>query len=146
MDRLTEWRDGHGSLVKGDGYTKLARYEDTGLEPEEIEEIQRTLKNVKYDQILELNKALDTRTECSLVILPCKFGTKIWEAGPGGIVRQCMVIFVSAQDGIRRRTLVECNPFTRFVWEDDFGKDFFWTKEEAEAELERRRKNETTDL
>lgn len=36
MDRLTEWRDGHGALVKGDGYTKLARYEDLGLEPEEI--------------------------------------------------------------------------------------------------------------
>lgn len=36
MDRLTEWRDGHGSLIRGDGYTKLARYEDTGLEPEEI--------------------------------------------------------------------------------------------------------------
>lgn len=36
MDRFTEWRDGHGSLIRGDGYTKLARYEDTGLEPEEI--------------------------------------------------------------------------------------------------------------
>lgn len=38
MERLTEWRDGHGALLHGDGYTKLARYEDTGLEPEEIQD------------------------------------------------------------------------------------------------------------
>lgn len=39
MDRLTEWRDGHGALTHGDGYTKLARYEDLGLEPEEMRSI-----------------------------------------------------------------------------------------------------------
>lgn len=36
VDRLTEWRNGHGSLKRGGGYTKPARYEDTGMEPEEI--------------------------------------------------------------------------------------------------------------
>lgn len=45
MDRLTEWDQTHthGQLVKGDGYTKLARYEDTGLEPGEVEKIRRNL-------------------------------------------------------------------------------------------------------
>lgn len=38
MNRLTEWNTEHthGALVKGDGYTKLAQYEDTGLEPSEV--------------------------------------------------------------------------------------------------------------
>lgn len=44
MDRLTEWRNGHGACVKGDAYTKLARYEDTGLEPEEVERLKTELK------------------------------------------------------------------------------------------------------
>ena len=39
MERLTEWRDGHGSLLHGDGYTRLAEYEDIGMEPAEIEKI-----------------------------------------------------------------------------------------------------------
>lgn len=40
MERLTEWRDGHGALLHGDGYTKLAQYEDTGLEPGEIKSLE----------------------------------------------------------------------------------------------------------
>lgn len=42
MVRLTEWNreHTHGQLVKGDGYTKLARYEDTGLEPEDVERLK----------------------------------------------------------------------------------------------------------
>ena len=39
MKRLTEWLDGHGACLKGDGYTKLAKYEDTGLEPEEVQSL-----------------------------------------------------------------------------------------------------------
>lgn len=42
MERLTEWNKDrtHGQLIKGDGYTRLAEYEDTGLTPEEIQEIK----------------------------------------------------------------------------------------------------------
>lgn len=38
MERLTEWnRDHtHGALINGDGYTRLAEYEDTGISPVEI--------------------------------------------------------------------------------------------------------------
>ena len=42
MERLTEWNKDrtHGQLIKGDGYTRLAEYEDTGLTPEEIQELK----------------------------------------------------------------------------------------------------------
>jgi hypothetical protein len=45
MERLTEWNTEHthGSLVKGDGYTRLAEYEDTGFSPEDIEDIKDCL-------------------------------------------------------------------------------------------------------
>lgn len=45
MKRLTEWsNNGHGQLIEGDGYTRLAEYEDTGLTPEEIKDLIQ-LKN-----------------------------------------------------------------------------------------------------
>lgn len=37
MERYTEWRNGHGCGLPGkDCYTRLAEYEDTGLEPSRI--------------------------------------------------------------------------------------------------------------
>ena len=60
MHRLTEWRDGHGSLLCGDGYTKLARYEDSGLEPGEI--IEKLAKLENDNRALRLfNDALEKR-------------------------------------------------------------------------------------
>lgn len=50
MQRLTGWMDNHthGALVRGDGYTKLAKYEDTGLEPEEVMALVEERKALKY--------------------------------------------------------------------------------------------------
>lgn len=48
MERLTEWNSEHthGQLIKGDGYTRLAEYEDTGLTPEEIKGLINTNENL----------------------------------------------------------------------------------------------------
>lgn len=55
MKRLTEWsNNGHGQLLKGDGYTRLAEYEDTGLTPEEIKDLIQ-LKNA-LSATVEQNK------------------------------------------------------------------------------------------
>lgn len=86
-----------------------------------------------------LHDIVEAEKDGRLRILPCKFGTKLWRSELDGTVRQYMVTAVNAQDGIHRRTLVECNPFNRFIWEEDFGKQFFLTMKDAEAELERRK-------
>ena len=53
MNRLTEWRNGHGALVRGDGYTKLAEYEDMGFEPEEMKELMGGVAPQRLKELLE---------------------------------------------------------------------------------------------
>lgn len=115
---------------------RLAAYEDTGLTPEEIHELTHSSYGPLHKK---LGEWIDAEHDGRLRILPCKFGIKLWRAELDGTVRQYMVTAVNAQDRIHRRTLVECNPFNRFIWEEDFGKQFFLTMKDAEAELERRK-------
>lgn len=53
MDRLTEWNSdkSHGQLIKGDGITKLCRYEDSYLQPENLPRI--------HDYAMTLIDAID---------------------------------------------------------------------------------------
>ena len=70
MDRLTEWNreHTHGQIIKGDGYTKLARYEDTGLESEEIADFRENYRAMT--SMFADYKAAEVTGR--LVILPCK--------------------------------------------------------------------------
>lgn len=74
MERLTEWnRDHtHGSLIKGDGYTKLARYEDTGLEPEEVERVKVYMEPFTVQDVTRFQEIMQAEKDGRLVILPCK--------------------------------------------------------------------------
>lgn len=58
MERLTEWRDGHGALIRGDGYTKLAQYEDTGLTPGDVIRLSDRL-NAAEECICKVEDALE---------------------------------------------------------------------------------------
>lgn len=73
MERFTEWRDAHGAGKPGkDCYTQLAKYEDTGLTPEQIFEMISYLdvfRKKKDEALYELWKELedvtiDPKTEC----------------------------------------------------------------------------------
>ena len=112
-------------------YDRLAAYEDTGLEPEEInkwKEALSKLTNVTGDRLLEIANA---ESENRLIVLPCKVGDTVWRiVGPKGhrIVRQRKVLAVTIYhtgdviihtDGAENR----------------FGKTVFLTREEAEAAL-----------
>ena len=54
---------------------RLAAYEDTGLEPEEV---AAAMKDGTYAQFQEWNRA---HYEGRLVVLPCKVGDTVWEIG-----------------------------------------------------------------
>lgn len=69
MERLTEYSCGvavirNKNLINKAMYD-LARYEDTGLTPEEVEELKQASKNVQVDySLLDYYKTLGTPKEC----------------------------------------------------------------------------------
>ena len=84
MERLTYWQDGTAMMKKRGGWASggisiLAAYEDTGLTPEEIKELQKREKIFydvakrytdlgEYYHLLELASA---EQDGRLVVLPC---------------------------------------------------------------------------
>lgn len=128
---------------------RLAAYEDTGLEPEEV------LPKDKADEIaLKLMRLADLESLCSydrlralaeadkdgrLVVLPCKVGDTVWSSLDGvKYAREFKVDFVnignvgttfvlSAKNGLREQYGVTATAF---------GKTVFPTREEAEKALE----------
>lgn len=89
MERLTRY-DNEGRIYSSRGYevtlARLAAYEDTGLEPEEVETMMESKADAQfmmtelcrlcdYDRLEELAKA---EQDGRLVVLPCKVGTPVW--------------------------------------------------------------------
>lgn len=128
---------------------RLAAYEDTGLEPEEV------LPKDKADEIaLKLVRLADLESLCSytrlreladaekdgrVVVLPCKVGDTVWAILDGAkYARECKVDFVNigsfgttivfvVKDGLREQYGVTAAAF---------GKTVFLTRKEAEKALE----------
>lgn len=138
MERLTERWGESDVWVKNHDYVsasyRLAAYEDTGPEPEEV------LPKDKADEIaLKLMRLADLENFCSytrlrelaeadragrLVVLPCKAGDTVYR------------IFnpPSREPVISAHTLMSVDYIVR--WIDKFGKTVFLTREEAEKALE----------
>ena len=149
MERLT-YRDKDGFPImkkrggfKQGGVERLAAYEDTGLEPEEV------LPKDKADEIaLKLMRLADLESICSytrlrelaeadkdgrLVVPPCKMGDKLYRVFAGEIFEHrvgSMKYFA-----IQGRWDIETYPFCPCV-ESSIGKTIFLTREEAEKALE----------
>ena len=135
MERLTKYEvvGGHVHAVPtGDvdqAMMRLAAYEDTGLEPEEITAMQHTLD--KYHKVAD--PLLRAQADGRLAVLPCKVGDKLYRVFDGNISEhevQNMKYF--ARQG---RLGIDMTPFFpdagRFI-----GKTVFLTREEAEKVLE----------
>ena len=157
MDRLTEWRAGHGSLIKGDGYTKLARYEDLGLEPEEIHELLHRSYGPLHQKIGRWIKA-DSEGRLVTIIDGVRRGSKMYWVWEDEVIpvrvddvtlwfgSQVKVIYylVTLKEKVAEVGVHSVGTLRAFM-ESDVGKHIFYTEEEALAELERS-KNETTDI
>ena len=111
---------------------RLAAYEDTGLEPEEVKAMAENVETrlltwcearygMTVGQLMDLGKA---EQEGRLVVLPCKVGDTVYR--------------IFAPDGrepvISAHTLMSADYIVR--WIDKFGKTVFLTREEAERALE----------
>lgn len=138
MERLTI-RNSDGSVSQptdlnwAAALEKLAAYEDTGLEPEEVFTLQTHPDHafadyVKYlwkqiggmDRMEELAKA---EAEGRLLVLPCKVGDVVYIIG-------------SKYRAGRDETWVNTGKF-RFSDLEKLGKTVFLNREEAEAALEK---------
>lgn len=97
---------------------RLAAYEDTGLEPEEIAEVQAAMSPIPFGRFHDI---MEAERDGRLVVLPCKVGTPVWEIGDfdGGNLK-------------KRPFCVEDMSFWRF------GTTVFLTREEAETALKKR--------
>nr|DAM19071.1 MAG TPA: hypothetical protein [Caudoviricetes sp.] len=126
---------------------RLAAYEDTGLEPEEVNDAVVGSKLLAKSQLVSafgiaaerLRELAEADKDGRLVALPCKVGDIVWaNLDEMRHTRKCVIEFVnigsrvttivfSAVDGLREQYGV--NPIS-------FGKTVFLTREEAEKALE----------
>lgn len=114
--------------------SKLAAYEETGLEPEET----LTAKEMEYINFAlnECKKYKDLEDEGRLIKLPCKVGDEVYVLRKDKIIEKGEIICISKHRyatmlniyfGDRRETTINI---------DDFGRLVFLTREEAEKVLE----------
>lgn len=171
MERLTEKRDGQNVIplrqngkikwsicsaglgdaptkyLYGDHADRLAAYEDTGLEPEEIEKAMDIVKSAVsafedfgVDRLAELAEA-DREGRC--VVLPCKVEDDVYINILGrtlpftviSISQMASTPTFKAQHGIRLVYIFKA---------DDVGETVFLTREDAEAALRREQKEAET--
>lgn len=146
MERLTyRDKDGFPMMKKRGGFKqggveRLAAYEDTWLEPEEIDmdhEAAEQLRHLCRDCDLErLEKLAEADKDGRVVVLPCKLGDTLFRVFAGEIlehkVRNMRYL------AIQGRWDIDTTPFCSYV-ESSIGKTIFLTREEAKAALEARR-------
>lgn len=179
MERLTMWYDGNHAICENEDcdapncpfadpvcdrvqniIDRLAAYEDTGLEPEEVEKIHQDVEDgflkstarrygVPVDRLHELAQA-DREGRC--VVLPCKVGDTIYRVvhcddGSGYAVWTIRVNFVEFNDN----DSIELPNYVIGTTENgagttmefsDFGKTAFTTREAAEEALKAREQDE----
>ena len=131
-------------------WSRLAAYEDTRLEPEEIdmdheaaEQLRHLCRNCDIDRLEELAEA---DRAGRLVVLPCKVGGTLWVTGRDNVPREMKLeapdirAVCTDEDNLCMST---CNRkpdgFCAYRLRNDgadIGKTVFLTREEAEKALE----------
>ena len=112
---------------------RLAAYEDTGLEPEEIKNALDVTDiipeiNVTVDHIRDLIQA---EQDGLLVVLPCKVGDTVYFTLLGRIIEKPVFSIVSFSTSAR----IYCAGTSEYFRPEDFGRTVFLTREEAEAAI-----------
>ena len=119
---------------------RLAAYEDTGLEPAEVEraklEIEagcvKAIARTYGIDINRLRKLAEADKDGRLVVLPCKVGDTVYFALLGRIIKKQVFSIVSFSNSTR----IYCGGTSEYFRPEDIGKTFFLTREEAEKALE----------
>lgn len=150
MERLTyRDKDGFPMMKKRGGFKqggieRLAAYEDTRLEPEEIdmdheaaEQLRQLCRNCDLDR---LEKLAEADRERRLIVPPCKAGDTVYEVTSRKTISEYRVKAIRMELFC---TCIEWDIVAGFVDKsifgvpvDEIGKTVFLTREEAEKALE----------
>lgn len=134
------------SVFRQNCVERLAAYEDTGLEPESVEELKLSMMGKAISEITEfdglsidrLRELAEADKDGRVVVLPCKVEQRVFALLHGERrVTECEVKQVVSGD-LDWVTLEPCGKSgTEYgVALNGFGKTVFLTREEAEAALE----------
>ena len=108
---------------------RLAKYEDTGLTPEQIDEMKSWV-----------DKIVAARDAGGLLVLPCAIGTPVYTHDTVCSGRKSLSINCKYGQDCRRNPHIKCpirvvkRPFTLPMYKN-LGKTFWLTEEEAEAAI-----------
>lgn len=139
MDRLTtRFSNGTAGLMiktsqrvaHAKAIDRLAAYEDTGLEPEDIKAMYETVSNVSTP-LWKIKELSDADKDDRLIVLPCKVGDTVWRiVGPKGhkIVRPRKLLAVTVY--YTGEMVIHTDGA-----DNTLGVSVFLTREEAEAAL-----------
>lgn len=109
---------------------KLGQYEDTGLTPEDVVAMYRTIEQVKLP-LWKIRELADAEDEGRLVKLPCKQGDFVWCVRGMKYSKHVKRIEVHGVWGYEGGVVKVLTTL-----EDILGKTAFLTKEEAEQKAE----------
>jgi len=121
---------------------RLAAYEDTGMEPEEVKDLQlevTALKTIEamYDGLGHpdhLRHLVEAEKAGRLVVLPCDLHKPLYIIKNGEVIREYGVQWHFTDR--ESQTFGTLSLYGGFVRINDFGKTVFLTREEAETALE----------
>lgn len=126
-------------------WSRLAAYEDTGLEPDEVNALQKDWSDLctvigECGGIDRLRELAEADKAGRLVVLPCKIGDVLYRASPSGVVVHRVANMVYRE--LTSRWYIDTIPNLPYASEE-LGKTTFLTREEAEKALEAMKKEET---
>lgn len=159
MERYTYFDGGKWRMRVGDAeYSgketeRLAAYEDTGLEPEEIERIldsygrgmtlrtenAQRLEIIKEIPINRLRELAQAEKEGRLVVLPCDVGDKLYDVTLGEVREKIVISLSMLLSKSVNHLVIHAENFRNAVTSyelQDIGKTVFLTREAAEAALD----------
>lgn len=153
MERLTYFKDGYwrvnfsGVQYQADFVDRLAAYEDTGLYPESVEALKLSMMGKAISEITEfdglpidrLRELAEADKDGRVLILPCKVGDTVYFVNKQ-ILEFAVVGYAVDETGISWVHSEHVDKIgdtnERTFSPDRFGKNTFFTREEAEKALQ----------
>lgn len=153
MERLTYFKDGYwrvnfsGVQYQADFVDRLAAYEDTGIEPESVEALKLSMMGKAISEVTEfdglpidrLRELAEADKDGRVVVLPCKVGDTVYFVNAKQILEFAVVGYAVNETGISwvhsEHVDKIGNTNERTFSPDRFGKNTFFTSEEAEKAL-----------
>ena len=151
MERYTyfdggKWRLKIGDTeYSGDWVDRIAAYEETGPEPEDMKrafnedailKLAGQVLGVSSDRLRELAQA---KKEGRLVVLPCDVGDKLYDVTLGEVREKIVISLSMLLSKSVNHLVIHAENFRNAVTSyelQDIGKTFFLTREAAEAALD----------